>query len=720
MRPSSSVEDRRGLSRRGFLYGSALVAGSAILSACSSSSSGGTSSTSTSAGTAGKGKGSAKKPLSAPSKFTESPLLASQVKAGKLPAVGKRLPEHPYVLPHNWVERGKYGGKLNMAVFSSQGAAAADSNREFFYGFSPLRYINDGLDIGPGLVETWTSNQDASVWTLNFRAGLKWSDGQPFTVDDVLFWWQDIVLPGHYSQTPPDECRSANGTLCKMTKVSDTTLRITYDAPQPLLADNLAAWVKGAIGHNGTIWVLPKHYLKAFHPKYNPSVPKNWDTIGGLWEQKSDWIRNPDCPTLLGYKVKSFDNNKGIVLERNPYYYAVTKDGDQLPYIDEININVVQNAQVIALQVQQGKIDYCHGPFNQIDVSNVSTLSQSTKTAGTRILLWDSGSGTGSIFFLNYDYPDDHLRKLFREPKFRQAISFAFDRDKAQKTLYFQTGEQTTGTMSPKAIEYLVNNQGKQIYKQWRDSYKKHDPAKAKSLLAELGLKDSDGDGYVEMPDGSKLTVRIDYSADIDSTGAAKDDQLVADCKAVGLHMVRNPISPQSYGDEWSAGKLMVHTNWEASDGPNCLVNPTWLVPIENARWAPLEGEYYAVRGTAAEHTEKDVNPWKRNPPRLAPDANGPIAKLWDLYDQTKREPDAMKRTQLVWQMTKVHISDGPFFMGVVANFPQVVITKTDLKNVPAKENLALGGYVNTWAVPCPAMYDPECYYWENPSTHNT
>src|SRR5689334_22184793 len=95
MRPSSSVEDRQGFSRRGFLHGSALVAGSAILSACSSSGSGGSSSSgsSASAGTAGKGKGSAKKPLAPPKKFAESPLLASQVKSGKLPAVGKRLPE---------------------------------------------------------------------------------------------------------------------------------------------------------------------------------------------------------------------------------------------------------------------------------------------------------------------------------------------------------------------------------------------------------------------------------------------------------------------------------------------------------------------------------------------------------------------------------------------------------------------------------------------------
>jgi peptide/nickel transport system substrate-binding protein len=693
-----------------------------MLAACSSGSSN-TGSNSGGGGGSGSGgastaKGSAKKPLAAPKSFSESPTLASQVKAGKLPAVAKRLPDSPYVVPHNWLGKGKYGGTLNMMTFTSQGTAKADSNREFFYGHSLLRYLNDGLDVGPGLVEKWSSNADTSEWTLHFRKGLKWSDGVAFSTADILFWWQDIILPAHYAQVPPDECRSGKGTLCKMAAPDAMTLTMTFDAPAPLTADRLAMWVNGAIGLNGPTWVLPKHYAKQFHPKYNKSVPKNWDTVGGLWEQKTDWMRNPQCPVLIGYKCKTFDNNKGVTLERNPYYWAVTKDGDQLPYIDEIVINNVQDAQVGKLQVQQGKIDYCQGYFTQIDLSDVSSLSQNKAKAGTDIVLWDSGSGTGSIFFLNLDYPDAKLRNLFREPKFRQAISLAVSRDVIQKSLYFQTGYPTTGTLSPKAIEYQVNSQGVKNFQAWRDSYVKQDVKKAKALLAELGLKDTNGDGFVEMPDGSKLTVRIDYSADISQTEAAKDNQLVQDAKAIGLRMTRNPVSPQSYADQWEAGQLMSHTNWEVGDGPNNLVYPQWLVPLENTRWAPLEGQYYAVRGTAAQHTEANVNPWKRKPPRLAPDTNGPIAQMWDLYDQSKIEPDFMKRTQLVWKLMKIHVDQGPFFTGTVANYPQVVIAKTDLRNIPRKENLAQGGFVNPWIHPTPAVYDPETWYWDNPSQH--
>ncbi len=723
------------LSRRSFLYGSAAIAGVTTLAACSSKSdSGGKKSTSSaptsassagstgpsSAPPAGKKRGSATEPVAKPAKFNESPATAALVKSGRLPAVAKRLPDNPYVLPHRWTEPGKYGGVLNVYTFSSQGTAKADSNREYFYGHSLVRYLNDGLDIGPGLVEKWSSNKDTSMWTLKFRTGLKWSDGKPWTTADILFWWEDIVLPGHDAQTPPDETKSGKGTLVKMTAPDASTLVLSFDAPAPLTPDRLATWVNGGIGHNGPSWSMPKHYLMQFHPKYNKKVPKNWDTVGGLWEQHADWMQNPACPTMNGFRTKTYNNGTGLVLERNPYYWVVMPNGDQLPYLDTINMNTVQDPNVGKLNLQQGKIDFCLGYFTQVDLSDVATLKASQDKAQTEIILWDGGSGTGSIFFLNYDHQDPELRKLFRDPRFRQGISHAYNRDNAFKALYFNQGEKTTGTMSPKAKEYVADDAGKKMYAQWRDSYVSFDQDAAKKLFTAIGMKDADGDGFLELPSGKKFTLSMDYSADISTTEANKDEQLVSDLKKVGINARRNPVTPQSYGDSWSAGKLMVHTNWEASDGPNHLVYPPWLVPIESARWAPLEGAYYNALGTAKADQEKDVDPWKRNPPRLEPEKGGPIARMWELYNQTKLEPDETKRTQLVHEIVKIHVSDGPFFMGTAANYPQVVVAKTDLQNVPRTDNLAQNGYVNTWAHPVPAAYDPEAFFWKDPSSHSS
>src|SRR6478752_10875372 len=192
------------ISRRQFLYGSAVLAGSVALAACTPSGGGTQSGGGTESSGGSAGVGSSSKPLAVPGKYQQSPLLDS---AG-LPPVEQRLPEHPYVIPHLWATDGKYGGKLNMNTFTTTGMAKADSNREFFYGHSPLRYLNDGKDVVPGLVETWESNDDASEWTFHFRKGLKWSDGEAWTTENIIWWWQEIIAGQHMAQTAPDEARS--------------------------------------------------------------------------------------------------------------------------------------------------------------------------------------------------------------------------------------------------------------------------------------------------------------------------------------------------------------------------------------------------------------------------------------------------------------------------------------------------------------------------------
>ena len=124
------------------------------------------------------------------------------------------------------------------------------------------------------------------------------------------------------------------------------------------------------------------------------------------------------------------------------------------------------------------------------------------------------------------------------------------------------------------------------------------------------------------------------------------------------------------------------------------------ILNIKNSLSAAVAAAAFIAASGASAHGDED-----------------PAAKAKS-YDASKVEPDVMKRHQLVWDMIKIHVSDGPFMMGSVANYPQVMVIKTDLKNVPRKENLAQGGMVNPWIHPTPAVYDPECYFWDNPDAH--
>ena len=697
----------REVSRREVLYASAITAATWAVAGC-------TSGTGSQEGQEGAGekpggsaasKGSETRPIKAPRELGESPLLAAEVKAGKLPPVKERLPERPYVIPHRWCKPGTYGGTLLGLVDASDSPIV----NEYMYGRSPLRWLNDGLDIGPGVVESWESNADASQWTLHIRKGLKWSDGQPVTSADALYWWEDMVLDDVHPALPSDSARSGSGTAMKLRAPDDHTLVMEFDSATPLTPALLAN------GVNTTDWFLPKHYLQQWHPKYNKKVTKkNWFEEH---EQHANWVMDPKCPTLAGWRTATFQEGSRIVMERNPFYWCVDRDGKQLPYLDKLVFSVVQEPEVMKLQIQEGKVDYVHGAFVPIGLADISGMKRAQSRHQMDVLLWDSGSGTGSVFFFNYDYPEPKMRELIRNPKFRQALSFGFDRAEAQKAIYFNTGEKTTGTYSPKAIEYQADAHGKQVYTQWRDAYVAYDPEKAKKILDELGVR-AGGDGKRVLPGGGELVIRIDVPADLNQEHESKNNLLKRDWEALGLTVKINPLAPEGFGERWQTGQLMAQSSWEVGDGPDHITGPWWFVPIEPERWAPLHGRMWSMRGTKEEKQELDVDPWKRTPPRLDAEPGSPIARLWDFYAEAKSEVDGVRRRKIVWEMIKIHVEHGPFFMGTVANYPQVTMHKKDLQGVPTRAQLALGGMVNTWAHPTPAVYDPEAYFWTDAASH--
>ena len=706
------------LSRRTVLRAAAVSAGGVALAACGSSgSSGGSGPGGTAGGAATTAKGSSKEPVARPAAFQESPTLADQAKSGKIPALADRLPEEPYVIPHKWVQPGKYGGVMRMNITATSGGDAS-SVGEFFYSHSMLRYLNDGQDIGPGVVTKWTSNPDTSVWTFTMRKGLKWSDGHPVSTDDVLFWWKYMANdPDYVPESVPDEGKSGKGTICKLEAKDDLTFTMTFDAPAPLTADRLTMWTNGP-GGNGPSWIVPAHYVKNFHPAFNKNASASWAAVGGSWEQNCSYKRSPKCPTLTPFMLTKYNEARSLTWAPNPYAYEVMPNGDQLPYLDSIVMSAVVDPQVGKVQITSGKVDFVFGPFNNLVMADVSTLIKNKKRADIDVYLWDGGGGAIGTVIPSMDYYEKPYRDLFAKPEFRQALSLASNRPEAQKALYFEQGELTTGTMSPKASEYLVNDTGKSAYASWRDSWVKFDPEKAKSMLDALGLKDTDGDGYREFADGSKLTLRTDRPANVADDIKAKDAQMVRDWKAVGIKFTINPVSPTSFDANWTTGRYMLRTDWGIGDGPNHLVYPQWVVPIESTRWSPLVGAMYNARGTKVYTTEADVDPWKRHPPRLMPQKGDPRLELWNLYDSTKAQPDFMKRTRVVWEMIKIHVKTGPYVQALVANIPYPTVKKTGLRNVPMKENLALGGFSDPWIHPTPAVYDPQTFYWDSPDEH--
>jgi peptide/nickel transport system substrate-binding protein len=650
-------------------------------------------------------------------------MLAEMVAAGNLPPVDERLPKNPYTPPHAWLTVGNYGGVLNKTYNNNWGITGFI--HEMQYGSSPLRYLKDGLAIGPGFVESWESNADASQWTFKMREGIKWSDGEPFTTNDIMYWWE-YTVGGNGKEAefpeglkpinnPPDEARSGTGSLMTLEAPDDFTFTMTFDAPAPLTADRLAMWTNMFIG---PAWVMPRHYMEQFNPVLNNAQYKDFEE-----HQTKFNHNNPDIPRLTGWKLDTFEDGVRAVWSRNPYYWVVDSEGNQLPYIDTINVTAVKDKEIEKLAYTEGRADHAH--FHSQALADIQDLRGAESNSKLEVRFWDSGSGTGSIYFFNHDFKDASLRAAFRDPKFRKALSMAYNRADVQKAVYFGLGELTSGTMSPKAIEYNINDQGKAAYAEWRDAFVKYDPAAAEAMLDEAGYTKG-ADGKRTLPGGAPMQIQVTYGADQAPGGEhlSKNERLVRDWQAIGIDAVLTPIPAEGYDEKWRTGDIPMKTNWEVGDGPNHLVFPSWVVADEHDRWAPLHGKGYMLRGTASEQEELDVDPWERNPPRINVDEEAymaPIAEIHKLYDQSKVEPDSMKRHQLVWDMIKVHVAEGPFFSGTVANPPRIILVKQGLMNVPTRDDLlaeGLGGFVNPWIIPSPATYDPETWYWDDPSAH--
>jgi len=391
----------------------------------------------------------------------------------------------------------------------------------------------------------------------------------------------------------------------------------------------------------------------------------------------------------------------------------VDNEGNQLPYLDEMDELVISDAEVQKLTIMQGGVDFAI--FHGLTLADVSTLRENEAAGNYRLVFWDSGSGTGMMYYWNNDHPDEKKRALFRTPDFKRAMSHAIDRSTIQRLVYYNTGFPTTGTYSPKAIEFNFSDEAKALFAEARDAYVEYSPEKAMTLLDGIGVKDADGDGWREFADGSRLEVRVDVQADAGRECISTLEIAAEGWRAVGLNIVINQMPPADFSTTWNNGQGEFRTNWEIGNGPDHLTNATWLVPMEPSRWSPLSGNRLLLVGTEREDTETDKSPWDRSPARFASterDLIGePIWNLQEIYARAVVETDAVKRHQLVWQMIRIHIDDGPFLLGTVANYPRLIIVGNRLENVPEHDELKTGGFVNPWSTPFPAMTYPETYF---------
>ncbi|HZQ99603.1 MAG TPA: ABC transporter substrate-binding protein [Chloroflexota bacterium] len=464
-----------------------------------------------------------------PAKFNEAPMLAQLVKDGKLPPVEQRLPPDPIVVkPTNKI--GKYGGTLRGVALAPE----TTSDLQIAQTVGLFSYSDDLSQIYPDMATGYEFSQDLKSCTIYLRKGVKWSNGDPFTADDVLFFFEDIQFNKDLFPSVPGAYR-VGGDPIKVTKVDDYTVKFDFKLPNP--AFSLIHYS----GAPSAPW-RPKKYLSQFHAKYNPDADKNAKAAGfDGWASRFTKItgigasgfnygaQDTGMPVLEPWRPVN-NTSQQQEYERNPYYFRVDTDGNQLPYVDKLVIEYASNSEVENLKVTSGQV---HIAGLDLQLVNYPVLKQGEAQGNYKVYLTTSERGADVAIAFNQNHPDPVLKKIFGDVRWRQAMSLGINRGEINELVFLGQAQPRQATINETASFYK---------KEWADAFAQYDVDQANKLLDQLGLDKRGPDGIRLRPDGKPMAFTLDY---LPQEGPKKEV-----CELVVKHWAKLGIKAEAAGRE--------------------------------------------------------------------------------------------------------------------------------------------------------------------------
>lgn len=491
--------------------------------------------------------------------YKEPPWVTEKyVKTGKLPPLAERLPKEPMVFKTGNMPDGVgvYGDTLrhviggrpegwNYSAGQSQGWGGIDIGMsECLTRTAPLFQV-EAKDVEPlpNLAKSWEWSEDGHKLTMHLVEGAKWSDGDLFDAEDVMFYWEDNVLDP--SVTPLNGATPETfGAGTTLKKIDQYTVEWAFKEAFP--RQHLYAMAYG------TFCPGPSHILKAKHPKY----------AGTTYDQYKNAFppEYMNIPVMGAWVPVAYRPDDIIVLRRNPYYWKVDEAGNQLPYINELHYKLStwadRDVQAIA-----GSADLSNLEQPENFVESLKRAAQDTAPArlafGPRLIGYNlhmnfSANGWGE--------PDERaqaVRELNRNEDFRKAVTMAVDRKKLGEAL-------VKGPFT--AIYPGGLSSGTSFYDRQSTVYYAYDLEGAKALIEKAGLKDTDGNGFVNFPAGTaggrdvEIVLLIDNSYNTDRNLA---EGLIGQMEKLGLRVVLNSLDGKQRDAANYAGKFdwMVHRN---------------------------------------------------------------------------------------------------------------------------------------------------------------
>ena len=618
--------------------------------------------------------------------LNEAPMLAKLVASGKLPPVKERLPDNPAVVSP--LEKiGTYGGTLTYMHFWP----GAETTKMLFND-PPVTFTPDYTKIIPNLFEnTGEYSDDGLTLTWRLRKGTRWSDGMPYTTADIMWWWDNMVNderckapanPFFYIGANP-----TTGTPAKLLQLSATD---DYTLVMKLPAHNYltnTVWASGFWEFQETN-MIPAHYLKQFHPKFN----NEFKDCKKLLEVKNKWFFDPNYPVLGPWVTVEEVPGKKLVFERNPYYWKVDSAGNQLPYIDRVESLLVPDQQVRTLMTVNGEVDVT---IRELDPRDRGLILESLKKCDCRVLNWSTGAGSNPLMYINGTYVGDTkgMAELLRNAQFKRGLSHAINRDRILNTVWSGLGETTNADMVLASFIFDMQDSkaAKSIWQQWNDSYKEYSVNLANKLLDKAGLDQRDSENFRTFPDGSPLEINILVTAwEYEEVNASSAALIAEDWAAVGIRTITTSASGDAYFNFAKNSKWQVFLTQSGAFG-EWLFPSHIFEPLDDSKAMPLVGKWWKSGGKSGQ------------PPRPGTYEE----RLIKIYQQSVKEPNPIARGQLLAKAVRVHIDEGPFKLGLVANQPALATARNNLRNIP---NF---GITAPWTPGAPGSAQPQLWYFE-------
>ena len=596
--------------------------------------------------------------------YSQAPMLDGM----DLPPVEERLPAEPMVVEP--LEIGEYGGTWHMGLRGGNDGALLVRT---LGNEGLVRWDPQWTQVIPNVATSWDVNDDGSEYTFHLREGMKWSDGEPFTANDIQFWYEAHATNTEVSPAPP-EWMVAGGETGTVEAVDDVTVKFTFAAPNGLFLQRLATPAGNIVTR------VPQHFAEEFHAEYNPDgidalmEEAGLDNWVDLWTQRvgDEWFAPK--PTINAWALENGQGGGAVQVTavRNPYFWKVDPEGNQYPYLDSVQYDASEDVETLVLRALNGEIDMMDRHIGSLQ--NKAVFFDNQEAGGYHFFDTVPSSMNSMIIALNLTHQDPVKREIFQNKDFRIGLSYAINRPELIDLIWVGQGE--PWQLAPRPTSPFYNEQ---LAKQ----YTEYSVEMANEHLDAAGYTERDADGFRLGPDGERITFTVDLHT-VNTTGIDAMEQITGYWTEVGIDGRANVIDRSILYERKEANEHDAVV-WGGDGGLDVVLEPRWYFP-------------YSQESNFAEAWQF----WFNGDPRGEEPPEAPKMQM-DLYNQLKSTADPDEQTALMNEILQI-AADEFYAIGINLPAPGYGIVKNNFFNVPES-------FPGSWLYPHPSPTNTFTYF---------